>query len=113
MMSSATISQLNYEAAERASAENRRPFQVWEGDTDKMPPFPFPEFGDFRPDGWTLVQIHFVDSSGMGREWEPALTLRRFLAILKAPQRSGHGYAILSAGQFQVYIGEFVEEDSF
>jgi hypothetical protein len=44
-----------------------------------------------------------VDSSGFGEAGEPALTLRQFLGKIK----TGCGYAITEAGQFQVYIGEF------
>lgn len=63
-----------------------------------------PNFGDYRPKGWKLVETYFVDSSGFGEESEPALTINEFLKKIKA----GRGYAIIEAGQFQVYIGEFV-----
>ncbi len=47
----------------------------------------------------------FVDSSGWGQEGEPALTLSQFLKKIKA----GKYYAIIEAGQFQVYVGEYIE----
>jgi hypothetical protein len=67
--------------------------------------FHCPNFGDYRPKGWKLKESYFVDSSGFGSEIEPALTIRGFLAVVKA----GLGYAIIEEGQFQCYIGEFIQ----
>lgn len=64
----------------------------------------FPMIGDYVPRGYRMIAVHFVDSSGFGMPGEPALTLGEFAALLKP----GHGYAVIEAGQFQVYIGEFV-----
>jgi len=66
-----------------------------------------PNFGDYRPKGWKLGEVYFVDSSGMGQEGESALTINQFLKEVKA----GKGYAIIEAGQFQVRIGEFKKEN--
>jgi len=68
-----------------------------------MPPFPFPNIGSYRPKGWRLVDRHFVDKSGYGSPHEPALTIQRFLRVLKP----GMGYAIIEEGEFQCYVGEF------
>lgn len=103
MMSIETIRQMSQEAAERAAAEHLEPYIIWQDDIDNMPPFPFPSLGDYVPDGWELVETYFVDSSGFGREDEPALTVGQFLQVLK----EGYGYAVIEAGQFQVYVGEF------
>ncbi len=65
-----------------------------------------PNFGTYRPKGWHLVEQLFVDKSGLGAEWEPAMTLRQFLrAVRKAGP--GNGYAIIEEGEFQVYVGRF------
>ncbi len=48
---------------------------------------------------------HFVDSSGWGREGEPALTVEEFLKKVKKDKY----YAITSVGQFQLFIGEYDE----
>ena len=50
----------------------------------------------------------FVDSSGWGQEDEPALTINQFLKKIKA----GKYYAIIEAGQFQVYVGEYILKDN-
>lgn len=57
--------------------------------------------------GWKKVKEYFVDSSGFGSESEPALTPKQFVAKVK----EGFGYAIVSEGQFQVYVGEFKKEE--
>lgn len=74
---------------------------------------PFPHIGDHRPDDWELVDSHFVDSSGLGDEREPALTGEAFADLVHARIRRGtangvvKGWAIIEAGEFQVYVGEF------
>ena len=87
-----------------------------------------PYLGDFVPAGWKRVDLRqwfggrhprgvyygdygddpgfgafFVDSSGCGLTWEPALTLSEFADMV----RPGFGYAIIEMGQFQVWIGVF------
>ena len=62
-----------------------------------------PNFGDYRPNGYELVDKHFVDSSGFGRIGEAALTIDQFQGLIK----KNFGYAIIEEGQFQLYIGEF------
>lgn len=65
-----------------------------------------PNIGTYRPKGWRLVEELFVDKSGFGAEWEPAMTLRQFIqAVRKAGP--GNGYAIIEEGEFQVYVGHF------
>ena len=58
--------------------------------------------GDLRK--FEEVNRFFVDSSGWGQENEPALTTDQFLEKVKA----GRYYAIIEAGRFQVYVGEYV-----
>lgn len=97
-----TIKAMNEERA-RAS-KGQQPYVIKStGEIAGMPPFPFPNFGDYRPKGWKLVETYFVDSSGMGSSDEPALTVEQFKKKLKV----GFGYAIVEAGQFQVYVSEF------
>jgi hypothetical protein len=62
-----------------------------------------PNLGDHTPEGFELVESHFVDSSGFGAEDEPALTFGQFIGKLNTK----NGYAITEVGQFQIYIGEF------
>ena len=61
---------------------------------------------DYKPKGWQQTEVFFVDSSGMGAQIEMALTFKQFITHVK----KGCGYAIISQGQFQVYIAEFKEE---
>lgn len=65
----------------------------------------FPFLGDYIPKGWKRTgNSFFVDSSGFGREGEPALTLNQFLQKVKPSL----GYAVVEAGQFQVYVAEYI-----
>ena len=59
--------------------------------------------GDETPVGYEKTNLFFVDNSGMGTRGEPALVMQDFLSKIK----EGYFYGITSAGQFQVYIGEF------
>ena len=106
MMSLEQIRALSREAAEHAAEEGQVPYRIEQEDLDTFPPFPFPFLGDYVPDGWSLVETYFVDSSGFGQEGEPALTASQFMTKLKV----GYGYAIREAGQFQVYVGEYKED---
>jgi hypothetical protein len=107
MMSLAQIAENSRKAAKKAAREHRKPYLFEEEDRVKFPPFPFPNIGDYRPGGWKLVETYFVDSSGWGSPGEAALTIDAFLQVLKP----GFGYAIIEAGEFQVYIGEFRREE--
>lgn len=96
----ATIQAMSEEAALVAEEEGLEP-AVYNGDFEAI--CPIPNLGTYIPDGWELVEKYFVDSSGFGQEGEPALTIRQF----KSKLIIGRGYAVIEAGQFQVYIGEF------
>ena len=52
------------------------------------------------------VNKYFVDNSGFGAEDERALTFNQFLTKVK----KGKYYGIISSGQFQVYIGEYIKK---
>jgi len=95
------------EAVKRAAKKNLTPFIVEKEDLDNMPPFPFPFLGDYVPKGWKQTKEYFVDSSGFGKEGEPALSVSQFTDRLIV----GRGYAITQMGQFQVYVGEYTKED--
>lgn len=112
MLSLAQIHAEAVRAGARAAQKDRKPFIVWPEDLQLWqaqvanggaPKFPFPFIGDYVPAGWTKGQQFFVDSSGMGTEGEPALTIGQFVALV----REGKGYAVVEAGEFQVYVAEF------
>lgn len=116
MMSIDLIREINREQATQAANEGLEPYvYATEDEVDSLP-FPFAHIGDYAPEGWDLVDTHFVDSSGFGQPGEPALTVEQFVALVKrqmrehAENRQAVGWAIVSAGQFQVYVGEFTRE---
>jgi hypothetical protein len=104
---------MSAEQAAMAAEANLTPYTVEQEDIDDWKSgarrlrFPFPNIGDYRPDGWELVETLFVDKSGFGSPSEPALTIEQLLDRLVA----GKGYAIIEEGQFQLYLGEFVREN--
>jgi hypothetical protein len=104
MMSLALIKELSREQAARAAAEDLEPLVIWDTKDIRC----IPNLGDYRPEGWELVETYFVDASGFGAPGEPALTLDEFLAKIVP----GRAYALIEEGQFQVYVGEFVKEES-
>ncbi len=103
MFSLATIDYLAREAAEKAAKKKLVPFLVEKEDLRKMPPFPFPNLGDYRPPGWELIDEFFVDHSGWGKPGERALTAKQFLAKIEP----GFGYGIIEQGEFQLWVGKF------
>ena len=108
MMSGATIRELSAQAARRAAREHRIPLIVEQEDMATLETHirHIPNFGDYRPKGWALVDSVFVDSSGWGTDTEPALSFTQFVDWVKA-QGPGFGYALVEEGQFQVYVGKF------
>jgi len=106
MMSLNQIHELSDEAARKAKRHGLRPMVLWPTEADRLKlggSMPFPFIGNYRPKGWKLVDTYFVDRTGLGSENEPALSRAAFRSKLKA----GMGYAVIEAGQFQVYVGEF------
>lgn len=106
MWSPETIRDMEDEAAQKAAAKAMVPYVPFdEEEVDRYPPFPFPNLGSHRPDGWELGDEHLVDSSGWGTSGELAHTPEQFKKVIK--ERPGKGWAIISQGQFQVVVGEF------
>lgn len=103
----------NVRAAARAATSKKVPFVFYnEGDIESMPPFPFPDLGDYRPKGWSLLDDPaplFCDSTGCGSPNEPALTIDQLKQRLRElhEEDPGYGYAIIGVGQFQLYVGVF------
>ena len=117
MMSQAYIDDVSRQAAEAAAKEGKRPFMVWASDiktwkeqsaSGGLGDFPFPFIGDYVPMGLKKEGEEFmVDSSGMGFDDEPALTIHQFIDKLEANK----AYAIVAVGQFQVVMQTYVEVD--
>lgn len=109
MMDLATIEALSRRAARIAAKQKKQPFIVEQSDLNKWAAgptrLPFPNIGSLRPKGWKKVTSLFCDSSGCGLESEPALTYSGMIRELN--KWVGHGVAITSCGQFQLYLGIF------
>jgi len=116
MMSGATIAAMSRKAASSAAKAHKKPYQVWPDDlrdwkagieSGNPPKLPFPFLGSHIPKGWERTSEFFVDASGFGADYEPALTIKQFVSQIK----ENYGYAITEAGQFQVYIAEYRKVD--
>ena len=114
MLSLEYIEQKSREAAIEAAQEKKHPFIIEAEDIGHLPPFPFPQLGDYLPDGWQRVELneedrgvyfnaYFVDSSGLSSPDEPALLVGEFIDLLEV----GYGYAITEVGKFQVRVGKY------
>lgn len=110
MMSTYQIRADQQEAAERAASDGMVPFVYWKHD-DLGPPFPFPNLGDYVPEGWELVSHFMADTSGFGSPDEPADTPEQLRERIERELRENPdaaiGWAIIEVGQFQVVIGQF------
>ncbi|MCI0410497.1 MAG: hypothetical protein L0191_18375 [Acidobacteria bacterium] len=108
MMDPELIRDLARKAAAHAARAGKVPFVIEAEDLTALKGgrrgFPFPFLGAHVPEGWIKVREYFVDGSGFGAPGEPALTVTQFVERLIV----GRGYAITRAGQFQVYVGEYL-----
>ncbi len=111
MMSLETLRRLNTQIAVEAAEQDARPYVPFDAEElDLYPPFPFPDLGHFEPEGWQRTsQTWFVDGTGGGHGWEPALTAEQFKRELRryVARHPGHGFAIVGTGEFQVCVGAF------
>lgn len=109
MMSLEVLAAVNAEIAQQAAREGLVPYVPISADEMKSP-FTFPNIGSLKPFGWKKTGTNwFVDKTGHGESWEPALTWRQFrqqLAgyILRHPD---HGFAITEEGECQVVVSAF------
>ncbi len=111
MMSIETIHAMARRAARLSRERHQEPYHPQSlSEIDKFPPFPFPFLGPRCPRGWKRAdKVWFVDSSGFGREGEPALTIAQFKRELREwfEHHPACGFAVIEAGQFQVYVAAF------
>lgn len=120
MMSLEYIREISRQATAKARRQHKEPFTVeaedlqdWKDlmaagasvDTALANKVSIPFLGDYVPKGWrrTEREVMFVDMSGMGAEYEPAMTLKQFVLAMEA----GKAYAMIEHGQFQCYIAEY------
>jgi hypothetical protein len=118
MLSLASIAAESARAAAHAAKRNLQPYVPTLQEAQHLATLPFPEFGEFEPDGWAQVEVLFCDSSGFGEDDEPALSVEQLKAYVLEHAPEGYGYALGDIGQFQVNVkvyrrttlGDFVEE---
>ena len=109
MMSIDVLIAVNNEIAQQAARKGLVPYVPTSADEATTPVF-CPNIGSLKPRGWRKTgQSWFVDKTGHGETWEPALTWRQFrqrLAgdLLRHPQ---HGFAITEEGECQVVVSAF------
>jgi hypothetical protein len=104
-----TIRALADDAARKARHEGREPYGFYDDDDVDAAVRSLPFLGHYMPRGYKLVEELFVDSSGFGREDEPAMTFAAFCERVRKDVRESNPYyyAIREAGQFQVYVGVY------
>jgi hypothetical protein len=114
MFTGATITALNAEAALKAASKNLVPFIPWDAKEVEVLGINFfrqvPNIGSLDvSDAWDEIDTVLVDSSGLGSEGEPALTLGQALAFVieQVTESASRGFAVVSSGQFQVVLGVF------
>ena len=111
MMSLEAIIALNEQIAAEAAEKNLIPFVPnGEADVEQWPPFPFPNIGYLEPDGWEKTEASwFVDKTGVGLDWEPALSVRQFKAALAdhIADNPCDGLAIVEEGEFPAVVAAF------
>ena len=128
MMSAEYIHDLAVEAAERAQEQGTEPktFRGLGHDGIRAQMRSIPYLGKneddtpFVPEGWTRVDAPapramgcekgylFVDSSGFGRDDEPALSVKEFVQYVY--DHDDLAYAIVETGQFQVVIATYARK---
>jgi hypothetical protein len=132
MMSPQLIQQLSDEAAYKAAREGKTPLVIWSAEKD-LPSIPF--LGSHVPSGWRalmwdelplmprntyeskggLPAYFMVDASGMGSDWEPALTFEQLVAYVQsvyAATKQTLGLAIVEQGQFQIVVQWYEKENA-
>jgi hypothetical protein len=110
MMSTEEIVRLSDEMARKAAKKKKVPYVPFdESEVNGYPPFPLPNIGSYRPDGWDLESYHTCDKTGFGLESEPALTVEAFKRLMKREiaKEGTRGFAIIEEGQFQLVVGVF------
>jgi hypothetical protein len=109
MMSLETLRAVNARATRQALANKAKPFEVTQKDIDNgLADLRIPFIGDRTPRGWKLAESEdwFIDTSGFGADYEPALSVGQMKARIleKGP---GFAYGLSEVGQFQGYLRVF------
>jgi hypothetical protein len=109
MMSLEVLAAVNNQIAREAAREGLVPYIPASADEVESPWF-LPNIGYLQPRGWARAGASwFVDKTGVGEPWEPALTWQQFRKrltgyILRHPQ---DGFAITEEGEYQCVVSAF------
>jgi hypothetical protein len=109
MMSLEVLRFVNDEIAREAARRSLVPY-VPESADEATNPFFCPNIGTLKPRGWERTgRTWFVDKTGHGLDWEPALTWKQFRRQLAGYilRHTSHGFAIVEEGEFQVVVSSF------
>ena len=137
MMDIETIVAMNKDQGRRSKRNAVKPIRFDDEDIEKAkegsvtPLQKIVNLGDYVPKGWRRFNARsiedklnipfswkilnngglFVDSSGMGSDNEPALSVKQFLEIISKLYdfKKDLGFAICSEGQFQLTVGVYEE----
>ena len=111
MMSLTVIRQINEEIAAEAAQAERLPYVPWDAEeVEHWKRCPVPNLGYFQPPGWERLEASwFIDKTGVGLDWEPALTWKQFRRRLAqyVADNPGHGFGIVEEGEFQCVVAAF------
>lgn len=112
MMSIRAMNDMAQAAAFRAAKAKKVPYRPYDAEEVRsyIDRFPFPLLGNYRPNGWELVQTVLVDTTGCGTESEPALTQEQLRNLVLNGLDNDYGYAVICSGQFQTTLGIFKED---
>ena len=110
MMSLEVLRAVNDEIAQQAAREGLVPYIPLSAD-EATTPFFCPNIGTLKPRGWRKTgHTWFVDKTGHGLDWEPALTWRQFRQRLAGYllRHPSHGFAVVEEGEFQCVVAAFM-----
>jgi len=111
MMAPEQIDHDNRENAAAAAKFHHVPYMIWPGDIEKWRageslPIPFPNLGDYVPNGYELDGAAlFIDTSGFGETGEASLTQDQVFDRLEV----GKAYAFTEVGLFQAYLQAYIK----
>jgi hypothetical protein len=113
MYSTQAIEAMNLKAARDAAKRRQKPYVPFDAEEiDGLRSLPFPFLGNYKPKEWELVEELFCDTTGLGSEAEPAVTLTSLKGRMKEylDKPGTYGYSILECGQFQAWIGVYLKK---
>jgi hypothetical protein len=113
MMSLEVIAAVNNEIAQEAARQGLYPYAP--ADLDEVAhctPFTFPNIGYLKLRSWKKTgETWFVDKTGRGQPWEPALTWTRFRRRLAGYflRHPDHAFAVVEEGECQCVVAAFMK----